>query len=436
MYRLEKIYNYIHRIIKRGYVKYHRQMSKFRISWSLIKLIESFSKLQLSSAALTYHTVFAIVPVMSLMIAIAKGLGYDEMFIQQVRQFFQGQEAVSNYLLLYADSYLSNTRVTVWLGVGIGLILLLYSVFSIFSTIDATFNILWNEKGRSFKKRLKTFAFIMVLPFVVVLAVALWWSVSSIFNDTIIQKLNVFIVSVSTYILTLFVAYKFIPNTKVKTNYAFLSAVVCGSIFAIMQYFSYYIISSFNYRSIYGDLASLMIFLLLIYFSWTICLAGSKWNYFLQKAEEQEREDDYRSISHKYHKFLCLLILERIESVYPFGERFDASALAENAETVYNLPIHVTNDIIKHLISKKIIFNVKGDILQLSNRYANRTIREMLTEFDNAGRNKDIIVALNKIHSNEGLNSLWKSINGCRNHDSSLLNIPVNNILNIKKEAN
>ena len=281
---LEQIYNYIRRIIKRGYVKYYRQMSKFRITWSLIKLIDSFSKLQLSSAALTYHTLFAIVPVMSLMIAIAKGLGYDELFIQQVRRLFQGQEAVSDYLLLYANSYLYNTKVAVWLGVGIGLILLLYSVFSIFSTIDATFNILWNQKGRSFKKLLKTFAFVMVLPFIVVLALALWWSVSSIFNNAIIQKLNVFIVSVSTYILTLFVAYKFIPNTKVKTNYALLSAVVCGSIFALMQYFSFFIISSFNYRSIYGDLASLMIFLLLIYFSWTVCLAGSKWNYFLQKA--------------------------------------------------------------------------------------------------------------------------------------------------------
>lgn len=427
---LEQIYNYIRRIIKRGYVKYYRQMSKFRITWSLIKLIDSFSKLQLSSAALTYHTLFAIVPVMSLMIAIAKGLGYDELFIQQVRRLFQGQEAVSDYLLLYANSYLYNTKVAVWLGVGIGLILLLYSVFSIFSTIDATFNILWNQKGRSFKKLLKTFAFVMVLPFIVVLALALWWSVSSIFNNAIIQKLNVFIVSVSTYILTLFVAYKFIPNTKVKTNYALLSAVVCGSIFALMQYFSFFIISSFNYRSIYGDLASLMIFLLLIYFSWTVCLAGSKWNYFLQKAEQQEREDDYNSISHKYHKFLCLLILERIESVYPFGGRFRSAELAANAEWAYELPQHVTNDIIKYLISKKIIFSVKGDILQLSNRYANRTIGDILAELDNAGRNKDIILSLNKIHGNKSLNRLWRSVN-CNDNSDAVLKTPVSNILSM-----
>ena len=152
-----RIYNYLRKFIKRSSVKYYRQMSKHRISWSLIKLMESFSKLQLASAALTYHTIFAIVPIMSLMIAIAKGLGYDELFIQQIRSFFYGQEIISDSLLLYANSYLSNTKITMWLGIGIGLLLLLYSVFSIFSTIDATFNMLWNEKGRSFKKLLKTF---------------------------------------------------------------------------------------------------------------------------------------------------------------------------------------------------------------------------------------------------------------------------------------
>ena len=128
------IFNYVRRFIKRSSVKYYRQMSKHRFTWSIIKLVESFSRLQLSSAALTYHTIFAIVPIMSLMIAIAKGLGYDDLFVKQVQNLFQGQEVISESLLLYANSYLSNTKVTMWLGVGIGVALLLYSVFSIFST--------------------------------------------------------------------------------------------------------------------------------------------------------------------------------------------------------------------------------------------------------------------------------------------------------------
>ncbi|MBR2638047.1 MAG: YihY/virulence factor BrkB family protein [Bacteroidaceae bacterium] len=428
-----KIYNFVRRLIKRLFVMYYRQMSKHRISWSLIKLVDSFGSLQLASAALTYHTLFAIVPVMALMTAIAKGLGYDEMFIQMVRNFFQGQEAISNGLLLYADSYLSNTKVTMWLGVGIGLVLLLYSVFSIFSTIDATFNMLWNEKPRSFQKLLKTFAFVLVLPFAVIMALALWWSVSSIFSDTIVKEFNVLLVSVSTYILLLFAAYKLIPNTEVKAKYAAMSAIVCGLIFALMQYFSYYIISSFNYRNIYGDLASLMIFVLLIYFSWTICLAGSKWNYFLQKADEQERENDYNGITHRYQNFLCLLIIERIESMHPFSGDFNADDIAQNAEKEYGLPSHLTLRIIEYLRNKKIVFSGKGDSLRLSKRYSEKSIQELLIALDYAGRNSDVIAILNEVHDNKPLNRLWYIINGESADNENMLDTPVREILGIKE---
>lgn len=433
MHWTEKIYNRIKRLVKQCFVMYYRQMSRHRVSWSLIKLVDCFGSLQLASAALTYHTLFAIVPVMALMTAIAKGLGYDEMFMEMVRNFLQGQEAISDGLILYADSYLNNTKVTMWLGVGIGLALLLYSVFSIFRTIDATFNMLWNEKPRAFSKQLKTFAFVLVLPFAIIMALALWWSLSSIFNDTIIKEINVLIVSVSTYILLLLAAYKLIPNTKVKIKYAAFSAIACGSIFALMQYFSYYIISSFNYRSIYGDLASLMIFVLLIYFSWTICLAGSKWNYFLQNADKQEHENEYRSINNHYHKFLCMLIIERIESMHPFSGHFNIDSLAANAEKEYSLPTHLTQQIISYLRDKRVIFGGKNETLYLSKRYSKRTVLQMLIDLDNAGRNSDVISTLSEIHNNKSLSALWQEIQN--NNESTLLDTPVRELLNIKNNV-
>ena len=426
---ISKLYNYIHRFIKRSAVKYYRKMSEYRFTWSIIKLVESFSRLQLSSAALTYHTLFAIVPIMSLMIAIAKGLGYDELFEQLIKRIFKGQEVISESLLMYANSYLNNTKVTMWLGVGIGLLLLLYSVFSIFSTIDSTFNMLWNESGRSFKKLLKTFAIVLVMPFVVVLALVLWFSISTIFNGTIVEEINILIVSVASYVLILFAAYKYIPKAKVKTRYAAISAGVCGSIFALMQYFSYYIISMFNYGDIYGKLASLMIFLLLIYFTWTVCLAGSKWNYFLQKADEQERENEYKAVNHLYHKFLCILIIERIESLHPFSSRFTAAAIAENAEREYQLPAHLTLEIIKYLKAKRVLFGDRNDTLYMSKRFCGRTIGQILDELDTAGRNSDVIATLKEIHSNATLNHLWCVINE-ETEERSILDAPVRGLLN------
>ena len=430
----EKTANFINRITKRCFFMYYRQIGRHRVWWSFIKLADSFSSLQLASAALTYHTLFALVPVMALMTAIAKGLGYDEMFIQSVRNFLQGQEAISDGLLLYADSYLNNTKVTMWLGIGIGLVLLLYSVFSIFSTIDTTFNMLWNEKPRNVQKRLKTFAFVLVMPFAVIMALALWWSVSSIINDTIIKEINVLFISVSTYILLLLAAYKLIPNTIVKTKYAAISAAVCGLIFAAMQYFSYTIISSFNYRNIYGDMASLMIFVLLIYFSWTVCLAGSKWNYFLQKADEQERENEYKSINHRYMNFLCMLIIERIESMHPQTGHFDTEQLAQNAEKENGLPTHLTRSIIKYLRNKKVLSTVGNDTLRLNKRYRGLTVRELMHNLDCAGRNSYVIKRLKDIHNNDTLDKLWKVTN-CETKDTdNLLDLQVKEILETKQK--
>ena len=178
-----------------------------------------------------------------------------------------------------------------------------------------------------------------------------------------------------------------------------------------------------------------MIFVLLIYFTWTICLAGSKWNYFLQKADEQERNDDYRSINHYYHKFLSILVLERIESLHPFSGSFNAEKLAENIEAEYDLPAHLTREILSYLRDKKIIFKERGGTLRLSKRYSERTIRQMLSDLDNAGRNSDAIQGFSHIHKNKALNSLWNMINNGAYDDEAILDTPVREILGIKNKT-
>ena len=432
MQMFKRIYYFARSFEKEVRVKYYRQVGDHRFMWSLIQLVNSFKRLQQASAALTYHTVFAIVPVLSLMIAVAKGLGYDEQFKIQLQSLFQGQDVVSDKLLMFAGSYLNNTQnVSLWWGVGIGVILLLYSIFSIFRTIDTTFNMLWNVEGRSLSSLLKTFAFVMMIPFIVIIGLGLWWSISSFFNGTAIHEINVFIASVVTYVAVLFCIYKLIPKTKVKVKYAALSALVCGLIFATMQYFGYAIVSMFNsYRNVYGDLATMIIFLLWIYFSWTICLAGSKWNYFLQKVDEQAEVNNYKGISHNYQKFLSLLIIERIESVYPFSGGFNFETVAENVKNVYGVPSQVTLYILERLNTRRIILGVRSGYYMLSPKYSDCTVGYMIDMLDSAGRNVDRVTDRVK---NEQLDLLWRLVDGeCTSDNIHLKDMPVREILTAK----
>lgn len=407
--------------------------------WAIVKLCTSFGKLQQASAALTYHTLFAIVPVMALMVAVANILGYGEIFKEQVQAFFHGQDMISDKLLSFADSYLNNTQVSFWLGAGIGLILLLYSVFSIFKTIDSTFNTLWNLPGHDFKQLLSIFAIVLLLPFVAIILLAIWWTMSSYLKGSIIQELNVFIFTVSAYIVCLFAAYKLIPRTKVEIKYAAIAAVVCGSVFALMQYFSYSIISMFNnYRNIYGDLASLIIFLLLIYFSWTICMAGSRWNYLLQRADKLVRENKFIGISNNYRKFLCLMTLDKAEQLCSLTgkETFDIEYISGVLNSAYDIPPHISETFITSMINRGIFILVDNKKnYAIAPQYRHKKILELIESFDKAGVNKDAIEEAQNAHIHKNARLLWQFINDRNSMDSQLWDIPLENFFNADIDA-
>ena len=397
-------------------------MSKYPFLWSFIKLCISFRRLKQASAALTYHTIFAIVPVMSLLVAIAKGLGYDEEFRQQVYLLLKGQETISEKLLLYANSYLDTAQMNIWLGVGIGVVLLLYSVISIFQTIDETFNFLWKVERRSYTKLLKIYSFILVIPILSVLLTGLWWSVSSYLNGKVLHELNTMFFSVIAYTLKLFVIYTLVPNTKVRKKYAAISASICGLIFASMQYLSYSIISMFNsYKSIYGDLATMIVFLLWIYYAWTICLAGSKWSYYLQNADVRERERNYDRISTDCFTFISLLVIERIECMYPMCHEFDTNDLTKNVHRIYNIPISIIHKVLNSFKDRKILWNKNNNKVCLNYNFSNLSVEELLYKLNTKGINGDVLMSLDK-----GMGELWESIN---HKEINVLKMSVRNIL-------
>ena len=135
----------------------NRDIGENLILWSFIKMYSGLDRLKQTAAALTYHTLFAAVPITALIVAVANKMGYGEIFREQVQSLFISNSAISSGLLSFTDSYLNNTNTSHWLGAAISLSVLLYSVFSIFQTIDNSFNSLWNLKGHTLVQQLKVF---------------------------------------------------------------------------------------------------------------------------------------------------------------------------------------------------------------------------------------------------------------------------------------
>lgn len=409
-----------------------REIGGNLLLWSFIKLFTSHEKVKQASAALTYHTLFALAPVMAMLVAVAKLMGYGELFRSTVEGFFEGQKGIAATLLTFAESYLHNAQVNYWLGAGVGLLFLIYSLFSIFQTIDDSFNSLWNLKGHSLKQQIKVFLFILLVPFVGMILLVMWLSVSSyISSGGVIHEVNVFIIMTSIYVALMFLAYKFIPNTKVEARYAIRSAIACGIAFGIVQYFGFIIMGMFNsYRNIYGDLASLMLFILWIYFSWTICLMGSRWNYLLQEGKRLDQENKFKAISHNYRKFLTLLLIARCEEEASKnkGNTFSTIDIATGMGEKYNMPTHFAMDIIDELTRKGIILENEDGSAVLEDSFRGRTIAALLEKIDNTGDNNYAMQMTLDIHNKGNEGKLWRFMND-PHHDTRSMEVPLREFL-------
>ena len=390
-----------------------REIGGNLVLWSFIKFLTGPDKVKQAAAALTYHTLFALVPVMAMMIAVANIMGYGDAFKEKVELFFVGQENIATELLKFVDTYLGNTDTNYLFGAILGMSFLLYSVFSIYQTIDASFNSLWELKEHSLKKQIKTFLLVLLIPFVSILLLAIWMSISSFFEGRgLFHEVNIFVLTTCTYIAVLFIAYKFIPNTKVNIRHAAIAATFCGIVFAIMQYSGSLILGLFgSYRNIYGNLASLMIFILWIYFSWTICLSGSRWNYLLQEGDRLDAENRFKRLSHNYHKFLTILTIAKCKETAKESESntFTIQDIAGKMNAAYGISLQAATKIIYTMERKGIITADENERYCLNDEFVQGGGMELVGILDRAGNN-----SIDEIEQrlSEEEKALWHRING------------------------
>lgn len=405
-----------------------RDIGNNLILWSFIKMYSSLYRLKQAAAALTYHTLFATVPVMALMVAVAGKMGYGEMFKEQIEELFISNSAISSGLLTFTESYLNNTNTSHWLGAVVSISVLLYSIFSIFQTIDTSFNSLWNLRGHSIKQQLKVFIFILMLPALLIILLVVGLSVSSYFGDGIFKAANILLGTIASIVFTLFLAYKFIPGTKVEVKYAAISAGACGFVLSLVLYFGLMILETFtNLQNVYGGLASALLFLIWINASWTICLAGSRWNYLLQEGKRIDMENRFKKVSHNYRKFITVLMLAHANKLYRIFGKFSMQDLIDIMNEKYNLPAHVTAGIVEEMCHKEIVYedDYTDDIFYFHNRFAKCKLLTIIDEIDLQGDNRHIMEMTSDMHMIGKEGELWQYINEGKCEDKRVFDIPL-----------
>lgn len=320
--------------------------------------------LQTKASALTYSTMLSIVPMLAVLIGIAKGFGFQNAVRTQLMNYFPGHETQFIQAFGFVENYLAQAQGGVFLGVG--LIVLLYTVVNLLSSIEETLNGIWQiKKSRSWYRKITDYlSLILILPVLLTAASGLSLFISTIQNSfmgnfILVTPIVETLLTIAPYIITSLAftgLYLVLPNTKVRLVNALIAGFVAGSAF---QFFQFIYISGqiwvSKYNAIYGSFAALPLLLLWLQLSWLICLFGAELCYASQNVKKFSFERDSKNISRRYKDFITLLITTLIVKRFEKGEKpYTADELSQS----YRIPSRITTQLLNLLTEINIIVEV------------------------------------------------------------------------------
>lgn len=325
-----------------------------------------------TASNLTYSTMLAIVPIMAVVFAIARGFGYSIYIEKWFTTSLESQPEVAETLISFVNSYLKHTQKGVFLG--IGLIFMLWTVLMLISNIEKAFNDIWQVKHQRsiFRTFTDYIALLFLIPIVIVISSGLSILVAALDHQLhdvfVIGPMMSLLIELSPYVLhsVAFTAlYIFMPNTKVKLKSAVVPGVFAG---VSMQLFQIVYINSqiwiSNYNAIYGSFAILPFLLLWMQTSWIICLIGAEISYCRQNSE------DFFSINLQEPSFNSRLtiswhIMQLVEQRFKNGMQ---APTAMEIKKRIKIPMRVINTLLYDLqrihFLAEIVHDEKGDTAQ------------------------------------------------------------------------
>jgi membrane protein len=316
-----------------------------------------------SATALTFYTLFSIVPILALAFAIAKGFGVmDDMQIMILKKYPTYESVLSN-AFVYANQMLANTKGGIMAAVGI--LLLLWSVLKLLISIEDIFNQVWEiKRGRSWVRKVTDYlTIVIVAPILFMISGGLTVALQTKMGDFYqIGFLGSLLVKLFAYGLVAGVftfLYMALPNTKVNVRSAFAGGLLAMVLFELLGWgYIKFQIGASRLSEIYGGFAALPLFLIWIQYTWYIVLFGAQIAYANQNAEKFELAEDIKNLSVRYKRVMSLLIANFVAKRFHAGEK--AMSATEIAKSL-DLPIKLARNVTNEFVETGIFVEVKTD---------------------------------------------------------------------------
>lgn len=257
------------------------------LSWAEIRDLFLFARDRLReeslpqvAGSLTFTTVFALVPVLTIALAVFTTFPMFHTFRTALEAYFIQSvmpKAISNTILSYLTTFASSaTRLS-----AVGAVTLLVTSAAMMGMIERVFNRIWRVKAeRRWARRILVYWGLITLgPLLIGVSITLSTNFFSATTQLVGGGVSELLYGVLSLVFTtagFTFLYMAVPHKLVDWRDA-----ICGGVLAALAFelakrgFAVFITQFPTYSRIYGALAALPLFLLWIYLSWLITLVGA-----------------------------------------------------------------------------------------------------------------------------------------------------------------
>ncbi len=247
------------------------------------------------AAALSYHTVFGIVPLAIVTLLIFQSFPAYSNVAEDLRNVVYEQLNLSTIEItpekekpeevVKITEYLNNIVSEFFSGVNKGsitlfsIVIVVWAALSLLSTIEKAFNNIWHvARGRNFLQRIISYWALLTLgPLLLGAGIYIANPYKNVewFQETFLADFAPVLLSFLVATVAFFLLYFVLPNTKVKTKAAIWGAAVAALVWiAAKSAFGYGITELKLYSTVYGVMALVPMTVFWIYITWLTVLFG------------------------------------------------------------------------------------------------------------------------------------------------------------------
>ena len=342
---------------------------KKRLGYRILQTIILFARgfkdkaLNVRANSLSFSLLFAFVPMVAGVFAIARGFGFEELLQERISTSFLAEANIAPTIMEWVECYLETARGGLFLG--IGLVVLIWAVYAFFNMLELSFNNIWNVKqSRSFGRRLSNYMVVLLLvPIMIILSSGISIFLNSAASASpvlqaiepirrVLLRLIPFVVASGVF-TWIFIA---IPNTKVRFLSAIIPGVIVGILFQLVQMFSVYLVMLFTRMSVvYGAFSAIPLILVWLHITCWLLLIGAELAFAIQNNDMFAYEKDLETMSRRYKDYIMLYLLSVIIRRFEAGE---SPQTAQKMAAEHQLPIRLVQQLLSRLEETSIVRRV------------------------------------------------------------------------------